>query len=178
MSSGRSERYAAQMKEHERTSRDKFPKWDAHARTYYNQLKEKDRNGNIKLHSLDHYLYHTHLHNLCQERVQEIQATADAAKLSKGKKPAPQAAAKANSKDTPAAEKGEGGKGGSDAELSDDPSRATLEKAPSKSVTARAARDNEDAADASDQTEKEKLRRQAKSGAVMDKDGASARSSK
>ena len=163
-----------------------------------NDLKDKDRSGRLTSGSLDHYLYHTYLHKMREERVQKLQ-TAAAGKPPKesaaaGK--APKASAKANggkdsdmeSSDDPSASddqaqklqtdaqsaaagkpskesraaaagkapkasaKADGGKG-SDMESSDDPSRSTLEPAPTKSVNTRARKDNADnavAADAAD----------------------------
>lgn len=137
--SGRSERHASKLLDHQKTAQAKFPKWNADARQYYNELREKDRNGNIKLHSLDHYLYHTHLHQMLQERVTEVHLTAQSKKNVKESA----AAANATVTNTTAAEEREGGKG-SDSDASEDPCTRTLEPAPKNSVSARAARDNAD----------------------------------
>ena len=74
--SGRSQRFAAQQQEIENTAKAKFPTWNANARAYYDDLKDKDRNGKIKPHTLDHHLYHTYLHNMREDKLKQVKADA------------------------------------------------------------------------------------------------------
>ena len=76
--SGRSQsqRLAKQLRENETTAKNKFPTWDENARAYYSDLKDKDRGGRLTSGSLDHYLYHTYLHKMREERVQKLQTAA------------------------------------------------------------------------------------------------------
>jgi hypothetical protein len=153
MTGGRSQRQAALLLEHETTAKLKFPLWDANARAHYDTLKEKDRQGNLKDRSLDHYLFHIHLHNLRENKIKQVKSDAAQSKTTKNSGTASAQPPKA----APAEKgKGEGGKGESDGEFSDDPSTSTLEKAPHTAVHIRAARDNannednaDDAADSS-----------------------------
>ena len=102
-------------------------------------MKEKDRIGNLKDRSLDHYLFHIHLHNLREEKLKQVKSDAAQSKSTKNSGTASAQPPKA----APAEKgKGEGGKGESDGEFSNDHSTSTLEKAPNKSVHIRAARDN------------------------------------
>ena len=83
MSSGRSQRQAARLQEHETTAKLKFPSWDSNARAHYDTLKEKDRIGNLKDRSLDHYLFHIHLHNLREEKLKQVKSDAAQSKSTK-----------------------------------------------------------------------------------------------
>ena len=69
-SRAQSQRLATQLRDYEITAREKFPTWDDNARSYYAELKDKDRNGTLVSGSLNHYLYHTHLHKLREDRLQ------------------------------------------------------------------------------------------------------------
>ena len=112
--SGRSQsqRLAKQLRENETTAKNKFPTWDENARAYYSDLKDKDRGGRLTSGSLDHYLYHTYLHKMREERVQKLQTAAAGKPLKEST-----AAGKAQK----ASAKADGGKD-SDMESSDDPS--------------------------------------------------------
>ena len=132
---GQSQRVAAQLLEYETIAKDKFPKWDANARYYYDTIKDKDRDGNIKMHSLDHYLYHTYFHNMREDRLKQVQSDEQSADASAGKLPeAPAAAGNPPKAKLPMAR--------CDNESSDDPSSAMLETVPKKSVQSKAKRDN------------------------------------
>jgi hypothetical protein len=90
---GQSQRAAAQLLEYETIAKDKFPKWDANAKYYYDTIKDKDRDGNIKMHSLDHYLYHTYFYNMREDRLKQVQSDEQSADASAGKLPKAPAAA-------------------------------------------------------------------------------------
>ena len=141
-SRAQSQRLATQLREYEITAREKFPTWDDNARSYYAELKDKDRNGTLVSGSLNHYLYHTHLHKLREDRLQTLKEKETPSllseKLGKEKASGHTAAGKALKPNAKAV---------SDIESSDDPSTHTVEPAPKKSVEARARRDNEGAAD-------------------------------
>jgi len=151
--SGRSQsqRLATQLREFEITAKDKFPTWDENARSYYGQLKEKEKIGKLVPGSLNHYLYHTHLHNMRDEKLQNLKEQTNAQSAAAGKPKKAPAAGK-TPKATAKAVKG------SDIESSDDPSRSTLEPAPGKSVEARARKDNADAADAADSPQTKQIK--------------------
>ena len=150
MSAGRSQRQAALLLEHETIAKPKFPLWDANARAHYDTLKEKDRQGNLKDRSLDHYLFHIHLHNLRENKIKQVKSDAAQSKTTKNSGTASAQPPKAA---TAEERKGEGGKGHgeSDGEFSDDPSTSTLEKAPHTAVHIRAARDNANNEDNADE---------------------------